>query len=161
MKPIDQTISNAARDAASSIKSSATKTAAQVKDQAADLAQRGKDQTADKLDTYGQAVHETADGLEQEDPNLAWLSHQAADRLQKVSDFVRNRSFGELRKDAESLARRHPAAFFSGLFVAGLVAGTLIKASASAEAQESNGGANGSSKDHEDDVEAGGFGAHA
>ena len=42
---------------------------------------------------------------------------------------MRNRDFATLRQDAEDMARRHPAVFFGGMFLAGLVVGNFVKAS--------------------------------
>jgi hypothetical protein len=43
---------------------------------------------------------------------------------------VLERSFQDLRRDAEDIARRHPAVFFGGMFVAGLALARFAKASA-------------------------------
>jgi hypothetical protein len=60
------------------------------------------------------------------------LTHRAAERLENVANYVRDRDFAALREDAASLARRHPAAFFGGMCVAGLVLGSVIRAARSA-----------------------------
>jgi hypothetical protein len=77
---------------------------------------------------YSSAIHETADSLEEKDPNIAWFTHRAADRLQGVADYVRDSDFRSLKTDVENMARRHPIAFFGGLLVAGLVIGNIVKA---------------------------------
>jgi hypothetical protein len=55
-----------------------------------------------------------------------------------LATYVRDRDFAGLREDAASLARRHPAAFFGGMCIAGLVLGSVIRAARSAS-QESAG----------------------
>ncbi|MEO5961042.1 MAG: hypothetical protein ABIR80_18195, partial [Opitutaceae bacterium] len=115
--------------AASKIKSATSDTVARVKEETTRVATEKKDTAAQRLGDYSSAIHESAQSLEEKDPNLAWLTHRAADKLQGVADYVRNRDFAKLRQDVEGVARRHPAAFFGGLFVVGLVLGNVVKAS--------------------------------
>jgi hypothetical protein len=122
-------IAQAARDAASKVKSSATHAVTRAKEEAERFASEKKETAATRIGNYSSAIHETARSLEEKDPNIAWFSHRAADRLQGVADYLRNRDFSSLRHDAEDVARRPPAAFFGGMFLAGLIAGNLVKAS--------------------------------
>jgi hypothetical protein len=121
-------IKDAARAAASRVGSAATEAASKIKDRAERLASDQRDVAAEKVEAYGSAVHKTAASLEQEDPNIAWLTHRAADRLEGVANYVRTRDLRGLREDAANLARRHPAAFFGGMAVLGLVLGGVIRA---------------------------------
>lgn len=123
-----QKIKAATRDTVNQIKTAASDTADRVKDQASEMVGQQKAGVADRIGSYSSAVHKTAESLEENDPNIAWLTHQAADRLSGVAEYIRGRDFNQLKSDAEDLARRHPAAFFGGLFVAGLVVGNLLKA---------------------------------
>lgn len=120
-----------ARDAASHLKSAATDTVARAREEAQRVASEKKSTAADRIGNYSSAIHESAKSLEEKDPNIAWFTHRAADRLDQVADYVRNRDFTNVRRDAEDIARRHPALFFGGLFVAGLVLGNVLKASRS------------------------------
>ena len=123
-----QDLKQRARETVDQLKTTATDAAARVRDQAAGMVDERKTQVADRIGAYGSAVHRSAESLEQDDPNIAWLTHQAADRINQVADYVRARDFQQLKHDAEDVARRHPAAFFGGMFVAGLVVGNLLKA---------------------------------
>jgi hypothetical protein len=127
--PHQPTLKQTARDAAAGIKSAATQAAHRAKDTAERVADDTRQRTAERVDAYGNAIHESAKSLEEKDPNIAWFTHRAADRLQGVADYVRSRDFAALRNDAEDIARRHPVALLGGLFVAGLVLGNLAKAS--------------------------------
>lgn len=118
-----------ARNAATKVKSAAVDTASKAKDQATRIATEKKDTTAGRLDDYGSAIHESARALEDTDPNIAWFTHRAADRLQGAADYVRSRDLTGLRDDAERIARRHPAIFFGAMFMGGLLVGNLVKAS--------------------------------
>lgn len=124
-----QKIKDATRETVDQIKTAASDTVHRVKDQAAEMADERKTGVADRIGAYGEAVHKSAESIEGEDPNIAWLTHRAADRLSSAADYLRQRDFSQLRADAEDVARRHPVAFFGGLFAAGLVIGNLLKAS--------------------------------
>lgn len=113
---------------AARIKSAASDTAERAKSEAQRLASETKEETAERLGGYGSAIHDSARSFEQQDPNIAWATHRVADRVQRVADYIRNSDFDELRADAEEFARRHPVAFFGGLFLGGLVIGNLLKA---------------------------------
>lgn len=122
-------LSTTARDAAAKVKSAVAGTATKAKDQAAHFAGEKKEAASARLGGYSSALHDSARALEEKDPNIAWFTHRAADKLQGVADYMRNRDFHGLRDDCEGIARRHPAAFFGGMFVAGLILGNVVKAS--------------------------------
>jgi hypothetical protein len=124
-----QTIKATAQQATARLKDMAGDTASRAREEAERVAADRKNYTAERLNSYSSAIHESARSLEEKDPNLAYFTHRAADRLQGAADYVRNRSFSDLRHDAEDVARRHPAIFFGGLFAAGLLVGNLLKAS--------------------------------
>lgn len=130
-------VAQTAKEAKAKISSAATEAASKVKEGAEKMVTEKKQTVADRVDAYGAAIHESANSLEQQDPNIAWLTHRAAEKLENVANYVRDRDFTGLRDDAASLARRHPAAFFGGMCVAGLVLGSVIRASRSAS-QESD-----------------------
>jgi len=116
-------------DTKSRIAQTARQTASNVKDEAERVATQQKQSAANRIGEYSSAIHESAKSLEEKDPNIAWFTHRAADRVQSIADYMRNRDFSALRHDVENMARRHPAAFFGGMFVAGLVLGNIVKAS--------------------------------
>lgn len=125
-----QAIGQTARDAATKVKSVASDAASRARTEAERLASEKKEAAASRVGGYSDALHESARSLEEKDPNIAWFTHQAAERIQGVADYLRNRDFTALREDCCGMARRHPAAFFGGLFVAGLLVGNMMKATA-------------------------------
>ncbi|HEY8993943.1 MAG TPA: hypothetical protein VIM71_04735, partial [Lacunisphaera sp.] len=110
-----------------------------------------KDAAADRVGGYSSAVRESARSLEQEDPNVAHFANQAADRIEQAADYIRNADFASLRRDAEGVARRHPALFMGGMLVAGLVLGNLAKSSS----QELSAGDRPDTDDENDRADAG------
>lgn len=127
-----------ARQTASQIKDAASATAHRAAETVQQTASETKAQAADRVEAYGSAIHDSAKSLEEKDPNIAWVTHQAADRLQRVANYVRERDFQGFRQDAENLARRHPIAFFGGMALAGLILGNVIKATGKAVADSSD-----------------------
>lgn len=126
------TIASTAKEATAKVGSAASEAATRVKETAERVATEKKDTVADRVGSYGSAIRESARSLEEQDPNIAWLTHRAAERLESVANYVRDRDFTGLRDDAARLARRHPAAFFGGMCVAGLVLGSVIRAARTA-----------------------------
>ncbi len=128
---IAEPIKSTASQAAARVK----ETAAEYRDRAAEVASERKSEVADRLGRYGTAFHQSAQSFEAEDQNIAYFAHRAADKIESVAEYVRSRDFASLKNDAQDLARRHPAAFFGGLFVAGLLIGNLLKAKSPAPAE--------------------------
>lgn len=104
----------------------------QAKERASNMAQEQKQSAAERIGRYGTALRDSARSVEGEDPNVAYFANRAAERIERVADYVRSTDLTGLRRDAEDIARRHPALFMGGLFVAGLVLGGLVKTSAKA-----------------------------
>ncbi len=123
-----QTISTTARDTAARLKSAAGETATRARDEAQRLASETKEQAAARVSGYSNSLHESAKAFEQQDPNIAWATHQLADKIEGISSYIRSADLNTLRDDVGTFARRHPLAFFGGLFVGGLVIGNLLKA---------------------------------
>lgn len=117
-----------AREKAQQLKDAASQTAQQAKDRAAQTVGDKRGEVADRIGGYSSAVRESARSLEDQDPNIAWFTNQAADRLQGVANYVRDRDLSSLRRDAEDFGRRHPALLLGGLFLTGFIIGGALKA---------------------------------
>jgi gas vesicle protein len=126
----DDTSGTGLRATAEKARQAAGKVATQAKDKAAAVADEQKKAAADKLGGYSSRLRAVAHAAEEEaDPNIAYFAEQAADRLESVADYVRTADLGRRKRDATDVARRHPALFMGGMLVAGLVLGSLAKAS--------------------------------
>lgn len=136
----------AAKDAVSTLKENVSTTTDSLTSGALDQAANKKADAADGIDRMSGALHQTAEGLESKDPNIAHFAHQIADKLDGASNYLRNRSLSALQEDAGRIARDHPVAFFGGLFAAGIVLGSIIKASVSAAAPPEGDTSNNSSQ---------------
>ena len=123
------TITQTARETAAKVKSAAATTAIKAKHEAGRFVSEKKEEAASRVEGYGSALHESARSFDRQDPNIAWMTDRAADKLQSVADYMRTSDLARLRGDCEGFAHRHPAVFFGGLFFAGLMLGNAIKAS--------------------------------
>jgi hypothetical protein len=141
------------KQVASDAKRSAGNMLNQAKERASSMAQEQKQSAAQHIGRYGSALRDSARSVEQEDPNVAYYANRAAEGIEKVADYVRSTDLAGLQRDAEDIARRHPALFMGGMLLAGIVVGGLVKASA-ATAREASMSDSGSSFDDMDSLES-------
>jgi len=111
------------------IRRAASDLGARAKEQATHLATEQKDTAAEKIGGYSSRLRATARSAESEDPNIAHFADQAADRLESWANYVRETDLDQIKQDVAGIARRHPALFLGGALVAGLVLGSVVKAS--------------------------------
>lgn len=127
---VAQRAGQAARATAEKVRTTAAEATTRARETAAEFAGEQRDQAADRLSNYGSALEDAAESTRAQDPNIAWLTEQAAARLQQAAEYVRTCDWNRLRSDGADLARRHPVAFYSGMFLLGAVAGAVVKAGA-------------------------------
>jgi len=123
--------SGSIKEIAGDAKRSAGNLLNQAKERASSMAQEQKQSAAQRMGRCGSALRDSARSVEQEDPNIAHFANSAAERIDKIADYLRSTDLAEMRADAEDLARRRPVLFMGGMLLAGLIVGSLIKASAS------------------------------
>lgn len=127
------------KEMASQAKRKAGDVLGQAKERAASMAEEQKQSAAQHINRYGEALRDSAKKVEDQDPNIAYYANRAAEKIEQVADYVRNTDFEGLRRDAEDVARRNPALVMGGMFVAGLVLGALVRASAQTLKDEAQG----------------------
>lgn len=116
---------------AGEMKSKVGEIGAKVKEQGQDYVDEQKARTADRIEGYSDTVREASERMKREqDPNIAHYTRLMADKLDQAAQYIRNCEVNDLRREAETLARNHPAVFFGGMFVAGLALARFVKASA-------------------------------
>lgn len=127
---VDNSLGNMARGAATKTRRAAGKAADQTREKVSQVAEDRKTAAADKISGYSDRLrHAAHTAEEEEDPNIAHFTNQAADRLEAAANYVREADFSRLREDAAGVAHRHPALFMGSMLAAGLVLGNLAKAS--------------------------------
>jgi hypothetical protein len=141
------------KQVASDAKRSAGNMLNQAKERASSMAQEQKQSAAQHIGRYSSALRDSARSVEQEDPNVAYYANRAAEGIEKIADYVRSTDLAGIRRDAEDIARRHPALFMGGMLLAGIVVGGLVKATA-AIAREADMSDSGPSFDDIDPLES-------
>jgi hypothetical protein len=113
--------------------------AGQAKDEASELVSRTKEQTAQRLGSLASALRVAAQQLEGEDAaGFGRYAGLAADQVDKASGYLSGKDLGELVRDTQTFARRHPDLFLGGAFLAGVMIARFIRSSA--PAAEGSGG---------------------
>jgi hypothetical protein len=119
-----------AKDLAREAKDETSKMANQAKDQVNQLVSQRKDQAAERLGSFASVLRDTAGKLNEQDENgIGQYADRAADQVERLSNYLRDRDVSTFLRDTETFARRHPDVFLGGVFVAGLVLARFFKAS--------------------------------
>lgn len=135
-RELSSNIKEKARKATAAAKEKVASTAEELREKGRGYAEGGKTRASERITGYGRELDETAERIEDRDPNIAWLTHRAADCLTDLGEFVRESDFRSLWNDAESVARRHPVAFIGGMLAAGVAIGTFVRAAGSRHEDE-------------------------
>ena len=98
-----------------------------------------KENLASRFSEYANAMQSMSEKIRGEDDNiLTGPAEKAAESLNRISDYLRQKEPAELLEDLESLARRRPELVFGGLFVVGFAAARFFKASRKQSSPESS-----------------------
>ena len=85
---------------------------------------------AERLGEYAEAARAASERLQGDEGNrLAKPAERAAEGLERLSSYLRDKEPADLMDDLERFARRRPEVVFGGLFIAGLAAARFLKAS--------------------------------
>jgi len=136
-----QEASSAAHDASAKVREAgrvakdraadaARQTTEQVKSRANAVVSEQKNRIADEVHVFGEALHNAADTLdENDDKTLGRYAHQAADFCDTCSRYLRETDGSELVRGVGEFTRRHPELVLGGLFLAGVSVARFLKAS--------------------------------
>lgn len=118
----------AVSDAMDRAQDQASRVADQARDVGRSLAESQKARAAEGLQNVAQALRQTSQTMQQKDQGaVSSYLHQAADRVEQFSGYLRNNQVGHIVDDVESFARRQPALFLGGAFALGLLAARFLK----------------------------------
>jgi len=121
-----------AKGLASEAKNQALGMASQAKDHVQNLVGERKDRAAEQISNFAGSLRDAARKLEEGDGGATALGRYAttaAEQVDRVSQYLRDRDLNSFVRDAETFARRHPDVFLGGTFIAGLVLARFFKAS--------------------------------
>ena len=129
-----ETLKNSALEqgnaAVAEIKTAAQSAAREAQEAGRDFVHEQKENLAHKVDEYAGAVRATAERLRDDQGNvLATPAQKAAEQLEKMSQYLREKEPADFLDDLESFARRKPEVVFGALFAVGLAAARFFKAS--------------------------------
>lgn len=119
------------RNLAEEAKRETSKVAGQAGDYVSGLVTRQKDQAADRLGGVAGALRDVANRLQEQDPAAGFGQYatRAADQVDRLSHYLRDRDLNTFFRDTETFARRHPDVFLGGTFLAGLLLARFLKSS--------------------------------
>ena len=117
------------RQAAGQARDQATRVVDQIREQAEGFANEKKAAAADQISGLASALRKTAEELQQSELGFGEYVERAASGLEEFSESIRERDFGSLLGDVESLARQYPAAFLGATVVAGFMFTRFLKSS--------------------------------
>ncbi len=119
------------RNLASEAKRETSKVAGQASDYVSNLVSRQKDQAADSLGGVAGAIRDVGNRLQEQDQaaGVGQYAMRAADQVDRLSSYLRDRDLNTFFRDTETFARRHPDVFLGGTFLAGLLLARFLKSS--------------------------------
>jgi hypothetical protein len=88
----------------------------------------GKNFAGDQLGTVAWALRSTSESLREKESPISDYVDKAAASIDDASIYLATRTLGQLIGDIEDYARREPAMFLGGAFLAGLLGSRLFKA---------------------------------
>ena len=115
--------------------------ASQARDQVQGLVAQRKDEMANRLGSLAGVLHDAGRRLDEEDGGgFGRYAHRAAEQVDRLSTYLRDRDLDSFVHDTETLARRRPELFLGGTFLAGVLLARFLKASADRRRSSSWGG---------------------
>ncbi|MGV3483772.1 MAG: hypothetical protein ACO1RT_05090, partial [Planctomycetaceae bacterium] len=122
----------AAQDAAQAAKVAGRR----MRDRGVEFASQQKTVAAEEMTHVSEALQAAAQTLrEKNDRYTGDVAAAAAERIESLAGYLRDRDLSGLVRDVEGLARRQPELFYGGLFALGLGAGRFLRASQRNEPQ--------------------------
>lgn len=120
------------RHLADDAKRETSRMASQAGDMVQGLVSKQKDQAAQRLGSVAGALRDVGNRLnEQDNAGFGQYAVRAADQVDRLSGYLRDRDLNNFVRDTESFARRHPDVFLGGTFLAGLLLARFLKSSSS------------------------------
>ena len=102
----------------------------QVRNQVQGLVSERKDQMANRLGSLAGVLHDAGRRLDDEDGGgFGRYAHRAAEQVDRLSTYLRDRDLDGFVHDSATLARRRPELFLGGAFLAGVLLARFLKAS--------------------------------
>lgn len=128
------------REAAGQVKEQAAQMTDQVKEQTSKVTDKVREQATTRVDDqkvraadglvgFADALNQVSSSMRDQNPAVANFADTAATRLESFATTIRDKDVNELMNEVEDLARRQPALFIGGAFLAGVFAARFLKSS--------------------------------
>lgn len=102
----------------------------EARDRLAEAAEERKGDAARALERVSRALRSASESMREEDADmLGRYGEQAADQIDRLSDYVHETDFNSMMSGAEDFARRRPELFYGGLLLGGVLAGRFLRSS--------------------------------
>ena len=122
-------VKDTARTASDAVRQQAAKFAEDVGHELNKTGEAQKARGVEAIRCVARAIDSAADELENQSPQVASTVHQAARRVDELSDNLSNRNLNELIDSVTQLARSQPALFLGGSVAAGFALARFLKSS--------------------------------
>jgi hypothetical protein len=123
-------LKDTAQTAAEAVRQQAAQFAEDVGHELGKTGEAQKARGVDAIRSFARAIDSAAAELEGQSPTVAHTVHEAARRVDGLSDNLSNRNVNELIDSAAQLARTQPALFIGGSVAAGFALARFLKSSA-------------------------------
>lgn len=119
------------RNLAHDAKRQASRAANQAGDLVSNLVSHQKGQAADRLGGVANTLRDVGNRLSNEADAgpIGEYASKAAEQIDRLSQYLRDRDLNTFFRDSETFARRHPDVFLGGTFLAGLLLARFLKSS--------------------------------
>jgi|GEM_PF-2447014 ElaB/YqjD/DUF883 family membrane-anchored ribosome-binding protein len=92
------------------------------------LTSSGMNSTATEFSRLSSAFHAAADKLQENNDYFAGFIDNLADKLDNVSNYIKERESKDLLHDLQNFAQKNPYLTIGGMFVTGMAVSRLLKA---------------------------------
>lgn len=118
-------------ESAASVAAQSANKLKQVRDQVANLGQKAVDRIEAQREPAAQALTNTASTLHERGDQIAQATgdatQAAADRIQRVADYLRSHDTRAMVEDAGNLVRRYPGQFLAAGAIFGFLVGRSLR----------------------------------
>lgn len=126
-KSTSQSAKQAGTEAVGKMRDKAQDAAGKVSDEMTDAVDKTRSGAARNVKQMAEALYTASDQLD-DDSTQRRVFDMMADNLEQVSDALTRKDMGEMMRDLNDMARRHPAAFLGGAALVGFAATRLMTA---------------------------------
>jgi len=103
---------------------------AKVQEKARSFFSDGKGQVSESLGSVARAFRHTGEQLRgQNYSSVAGYADQAAEGIERIAGYLRDKNVDELLDEAQDLARRQPMLLLAGAFAVGFIMARVVKGS--------------------------------